>query len=212
MCQREDAAVRLSENLLAAASHWSRTRKSELIAGHMRRLSGESVLLVGVTSGGSASDNLVERAAMEAAGWAVLSGLAEERPCDARLANAVYVRCDGRALPFRSAAFDVVVSNAVIEHVGDEKDQRLFAAEHHRVGSSWAITTPNRRFPIEPHTRVLFRHWFASWREREVAHGSSTFTRLLTRSELRDVLPTPAVIRGTELSPTLTAIGPTGLV
>src|SRR5450755_3692764 len=40
-----------------------------------------------------------------------------------------WVAGDGRALPFRDGAFDVVFSNSVIEHVGDAESQRRFASE-----------------------------------------------------------------------------------
>ena len=41
---------------------------------------------------------------------------------------------DACALPFADQAFDVVFSNAVIEHVGDVERQRRFVAEALRVG------------------------------------------------------------------------------
>jgi SAM-dependent methyltransferase len=66
---------------------------------------------------------------------------------------------DGRRLPFRDGAFDVVFSNAVIEHVGRFDKQRLFAEECRRVGKSYFVTTPNRGFPIEPHLLTPFVHW-----------------------------------------------------
>src|ERR1019366_4814761 len=45
-----------------------------------------------------------------------------------------WVAGDGRTLPFRDEAFDVVFSNSVIEHVGDAPAQRRFAREVARVG------------------------------------------------------------------------------
>ena len=53
----------------------------------------------------------------------------------ADLAGALeWVAGDGRALPFRDRAFDVVFSNSVIEHVGDAASQERFAKEVARVG------------------------------------------------------------------------------
>ncbi|MGH9671836.1 MAG: methyltransferase domain-containing protein, partial [Bryobacteraceae bacterium] len=48
--------------------------------------------------------------------------------------GATLLFADGRAMPFRDAAFDVVFSNSVIEHLGDEESQRRFAGEVARVG------------------------------------------------------------------------------
>lgn len=58
---------------------------------------------------------------------------------------------DGRFLPFCDGSFDIVFSNSVIEHVGTREDQFRFAKEAGRVGRSYWIQTPNRRFPVEMH-------------------------------------------------------------
>jgi len=49
---------------------------------------------------------------------------------------------DGCALPFRDKGFDVIYSNAVIEHLADHDAQQRFAAEVVRVGRGWFVTTP----------------------------------------------------------------------
>jgi len=70
-----------------------------------------------------------------------------------------WVAGDGRALPFRDAAFDVVFSNSVIEHVGDAASQQRFAHEVARVGRAYWVETPNRWFPVEQHLLTPFIHW-----------------------------------------------------
>jgi len=70
-----------------------------------------------------------------------------------------YVQADGTALPFDDGAFDVYFSNAVIEHVGDAERQRAFVTEALRVSRRVFLTTPNRWFPIEVHTRLPLVHW-----------------------------------------------------
>ena len=70
-----------------------------------------------------------------------------------------YVQGDGCALPFADGEFDVVFSNAVLEHVGGRGRQRTFVHEALRVGRRVFLTTPNRRFPLELHTRLPFVHW-----------------------------------------------------
>jgi hypothetical protein len=96
---------------------------------------------------------------------------------------------DGRRLPFRDGAFDLVYSNAVIEHVGEFDDQRRFAAECARVGRGYYVQTPNRRFPVEVHLMWPFVHWLPrplqvrllrrrrAWFLREI--------RLLDRGQMR---------------------------
>lgn len=70
------------------------------------------------------------------------------------------VGADGRMLPFKDKAFDIVFSNSVIEHVGTRADQQRFADEAQRVGRSYWIQTPNRRFPVELHLMLPFVHYF----------------------------------------------------
>ena len=69
---------------------------------------------------------------------------------------------DGRTLPFADSAFDIAYSNAVIEHVGTRDDQRRFLAELFRVSHRGYLTTPNKYFPIELHTRLPLLHLLLS--------------------------------------------------
>jgi len=91
-----------------------------------------------------------------------------------------WVAADGRRLPFRDAAFDVVFSNSVIEHVGDAASQQRFASEVARVGRSYWVQTPNRWFPIEQHLLTPLVHWLPkSWQRAIVRRG--TVWSMLTR-------------------------------
>ena len=63
---------------------------------------------------------------------------------------------DGSHFPFKNREFDIAWSNAVIEHVGDHGRQLLFLSELLRTSKNIFITTPNRWFPIEVHTRLPF--------------------------------------------------------
>jgi len=71
-----------------------------------------------------------------------------------------FVLADGRKLPFDDGSFDVVFSNAVLEHVGSREQQGAFLAELHRVSRRAVfITTPNRWYPIEFHSVLPLLHW-----------------------------------------------------
>jgi hypothetical protein len=70
-----------------------------------------------------------------------------------------FVEADGRRLPFSDQSFDIGFSNAVIEHTGTRSQQRDFAAELVRVCRQVFVATPNRLFPIDPHTLYPFIHW-----------------------------------------------------
>jgi SAM-dependent methyltransferase len=81
----------------------------------------------------------------------------------------------GDPLPFRDAEFDVVFSNAVLEHVGSRAAQAAFVRELCRVGKSVFITTPNRWFPFEHHTGLPLLHYLPP----------SAFRALLRRTPYR---------------------------
>jgi SAM-dependent methyltransferase len=67
---------------------------------------------------------------------------------------------DGTNLPFDDNQFTIAYSNAVIEHVGQRDAQLAFLKELYRVSKRGYITTPNRHFPIEVHTRTPLLHLF----------------------------------------------------
>ncbi|MEI7760171.1 MAG: class I SAM-dependent methyltransferase [Thermoleophilia bacterium] len=119
-----------------------------------------------------------------------------------------YVQGDGCALPFEDGSFDVVFSNAVIEHVGDIERQRLFVSEALRVGRRVFLTTPNRWFPLELHTRLPLVHWLprpASDRAYALTgRGWASENHLLGSSDLRGLFPCP--VRIVNLGLTLVAI------
>lgn len=74
-----------------------------------------------------------------------------------------YVRIDGSlGLPFRDKAFDIALSNAVLEHVGGRGQRVKFLRELIRVSRSVFITVPNRWFPVEHHTGIPLLHWSAA--------------------------------------------------
>jgi len=69
------------------------------------------------------------------------------------------IRYDGQIFPLADQSFDLCWSNAVLEHVGSQADQVIFIKEIKRVSRQAFITTPNRCFPIEVHTRVPLLHF-----------------------------------------------------
>lgn len=106
--------------------------------------------------------------------------------------------CDLSRL-FPDRAFDVVFSNSVIEHVGDETRQEMFAREARRLGRAYWIQTPSDRFPVEAHTGVVYywrrserarRRMLGKWR-RTLPEWSEMIagTRVLSRSRMQELFP-----------------------
>ena len=56
---------------------------------------------------------------------------------------------------------DLVISNATIEHVGGELKQKKMIENIIKLTKKiFIITTPNRFYPIELHTKIPLLHWF----------------------------------------------------
>jgi hypothetical protein len=100
---------------------------------------------------------------------------------------------------FADQSFDIVFSNSVIEHVGDETQQRAFASEVMRLGKSYWIQTPSNHFPMDPHTGV-FLYWQKSeaHRQKLQAKWAETMpdwaemvrgTTVVTRSQMSRLFP-----------------------
>ena len=71
------------------------------------------------------------------------------------------LQCDGRDIPLKNNSFDIVISNATIEHVGNKRNQTKFIEEAVRLSKKLVfISTPNRYFPIDFHTLIPLIHWF----------------------------------------------------
>lgn len=91
----------------------------------------------------------------------------------------------GTQLPFADEAFDVVLSNHVIEHVGDQAAQIAHLLELHRVLRTDGVgylAVPNRWMLVEPHFRLPFLSWLPKW----LSHA---YVRATGRGTHYDCLP-----------------------
>jgi len=71
--------------------------------------------------------------------------------------NILYVTGDACNMPeFEFGEFDLVFSNSVIEHVGDDTKRKSFAAEIQRISYNYWIQTPYKYYPIEAHCGMPF--------------------------------------------------------
>lgn len=98
-----------------------------------------------------------------------------------------FTRVEGVALPFPDASFDLVVSNHVIEHVGEEDMQVRHLEEIARVmrpdGRGY-IAVPSRWMLVEPHFKLPLLSWLprtlADFYVRRAGKGSYYDCRPLT--------------------------------
>ncbi|WP_407354114.1 glycosyltransferase [Luteimonas sp. R10] len=109
-----------------------------------------------------------------------------------------FTKTSGTQLPFADAVFDVVITNHVIEHVGDAAAQRHHLEEVKRVlapsGRAY-LAVPNRWMLIEPHYRLAFLSWlpeswrtsYLRWRQRGTEYDCRPLTTAQAEALLEDV-------------------------
>ena len=76
---------------------------------------------------------------------------------------------DGKKTKFLDNSFDIVHSNATIEHVGSFTNQSVFIQECVRISKKCVfIQTPNRYYPIDFHTTIPLIHWLPKKIHRKI--------------------------------------------
>jgi hypothetical protein len=100
---------------------------------------------------------------------------------------------DARNTTLEKGSFDIVHSNATIEHVGSFENQVLFVREMLRISKeSIFIQTPNRFYPIDFHTILPFIHWLPKKYHRKILkflkkdfYSKESNLNLLTAKEIK---------------------------
>jgi SAM-dependent methyltransferase len=198
----------------ARVSLRSRERKLRLFLDLFDPGPDTTVVDVGVTDApfggeGGSSDNFFEAlypwpAQITAVGNTGLDRFAAAFP------DVTAVQADGRELPFADGQFDLGFSNAVVEHVaGGREGQCRFVSELCRVAGRVLVTTPNRLFPVDPHSLLPFVHWLpdGDLRRRALhARGFDDVLDPLGPRELASLFPYP--VRIVSRGMTLVVAGP----
>ncbi len=117
--------------------------------------------------------------------------------------QSLYTVFDGCALPFADKSFNLVFSNAVIEHILGEGRQAQFAREIMRVGRSWFVTTPNYWFPFESHYHLPFIQFLPRSIQCEynrllgthIPKGMVQELALLSARQLHRLFPTSRIVK-----------------
>ncbi len=189
--------------LLKSFSHKSRTKKFELLNRVFRPRPEDRVLDIG------ASGEVFLRYTLEdiypyperiTAGGYEFPEVESARHFYPQARYSVF---DGCALPFPDRSFDLVFSNAVIEHILGLGRQAQFAREIMRVGKSWFVTTPNYWYPFESHYHLPLIQFMPRAMQREynrllgthIPKGMVQELALLSARQLHRLFPTGRVAR-----------------
>jgi len=189
------------KSVLRNFSHKSRTKKFQLFESLFQPRPEERVLDIG------ASGEVFLRYTFEDVypypSRIVAGGYAPVEVKSARQAypEPTYIVFDGCSLPFPDKAFDIVFSNAVIEHILGPGRQEQFAKEVMRVGKSWFVTTPNYWYPFESHYHLPFIQFMPENLQRRynsllgthIPKGQTQELGLLSASGLRTLFPTSRI-------------------
>ena len=102
---------------------------------------------------------------------------------------------DGTNTDFKDMSFDIVHSNATLEHVGSYNNQIAFVKEALRISKNHVfIQTPNRFYPIDFHTNLPLIHWLPKKIHRKILkfiglnfYSMEENLNLLSESNLIDI-------------------------
>ena len=91
---------------------------------------------------------------------------------------------------------DIVISSAVIEHVGNTSNQKKMIKNIQKLSKKlFIITTPNRGYPLDFHTKLPFIHWLPKRMHRKILKflGMNFFSEeknlnLLSKKNIKDFL------------------------
>lgn len=131
------------------------------------------------------------------------AGITEGATVEATYPGVKHVRIEpGAPLPFKDSEFDIVYSNAVLEHVGSSSRQREFVHEACRVGKNVFIAVPNRLFPVEVHTGLPLIHYLPKSAFRSMirntryhSHSLEEHLNYVSARELRGMFPASKPVR-----------------
>lgn len=175
--------------------YFHRKKMYKIISPKIKQNKFNSILDIGSTSDTGKSSNAF-LSFFEAKHITSLSDQIITDQTKLKFPNVNFVQGDGLSLMFTDSSFDFVFSNAVLEHVGGLANVSKFISESIRVAKTKIIIiTPNRWFPLETHTKLLFLHWLPPRIFRNILAkiGMGFFSKeqnlnLLTRTQIHKIV------------------------
>jgi SAM-dependent methyltransferase len=181
------AEPRQPHAVLDTGSRLAKAAKLERLLDGRVELDGARVLDVGTGSGVIAA-SLAERVGPN--GRVVGVDLVDQRVATA---GYEFLQVSDTTLPFEDGSFDLVLSNHILDHVGERPEKRRHLEEIRRVlvprGACY-LAVANRWVVVEPHFRLPFLSWIPS-------RLRTPYVRLARRGRVYDCdLPTRNAVLG----------------
>lgn len=175
-----EAAERRPHAALEAGARSRKAEKIEHLLAPMREIRGARVLEIG-TGAGVIAAHFAERVGPGGGHVHAVDVIDQRIVHESFDFSLVY----GPELPFENESFDIVISNHVIEHVGDREAQLQHLREIRRVlapeGCAY-LAAPNKWTVIEPHFRLPLLSWLPQ-------ATADRYVRWRGRGERYDCLP-----------------------
>jgi hypothetical protein len=160
--------IKLARRLSATA----RRRVFDLFMRALRPSPSDRILDIGVTDDTGIESNMLEQLYPHRHNITCVS-LTDGKAILAAYPGVKHVQVElGKPLPFGRNEFNIVHSNAVLEHCGSRERQKEFIAEICRVAPRRFVAVPNRRFPIEHHTGIPLIHYLPPALFRKLLRGT----------------------------------------
>jgi ubiquinone/menaquinone biosynthesis C-methylase UbiE len=150
----------------------ARRRVHELFMRVIQPQPGDRILDVGASDDAGTESNMLEQLYPHR-GQLTCASLSDGKCILAAYPGVRHVTiAAGEPLPFADNAFDIVYSNAVLEHAGAQSRQRKFVEEFCRVAPRRFLVVPSRSFPVEPHTCLPLIHYLPKAWFRRMLRGT----------------------------------------
>ena len=80
-----------------------------------------------------------------------------------------FIKGDAKNIKLKKNTFDISFCSATIEHVGSYANQKKLVSELFRVSKNYVfLTTPNRSYPIDFHTKLPLIHLLPKYMHRKI--------------------------------------------
>lgn len=182
-------------------SGYNRKRKWEIFLKIVNPTSKATILDVGFSENEySETDNFLEKNYAYPQNITAL-GIETPGKFPKRYPQVKIVKYDGEKIPFKNRSYDICWSNAVLEHVGNKDRQISFLKELKRVAKIAFITTPNKHFPVEVHTRTPLLHYLPKFFfDRYLFFigkkwAAENYMNLLSLNDIQDLLSSAGISR-----------------